>query len=173
MRAPGLRLERLEARHHLGRFDSGSIELDGWLRRHAEPAQAMDTARTFVLVDGDEVVGYFSLTMGSVLRADAPPKLVRGVPAYPVGMILLARLAVDRRAQGRGLGAVLLAEALRKALVAGEAVAARLVVVDAVDERAAQFYAHHGFVAVPAHPLRLYRRLKDVRASLAAGAGNA
>lgn len=83
----------------------------------------MDSARTFLLVDGKRIVGYFSLTMGSVLRADAPPKLVRGLPAYPVGMVLLARLAVDEREQGKGLGALILADALRKAVVAGEAAA--------------------------------------------------
>ena len=152
-------------------FASGNKELDSWLRRHALAAQQMDTARTFLLVRGGEgaenrVAGYFSLTMGSVLRAEAPPKLVRGLPAYPVGMVLLARLAVDRGEQGKGLGALLLAEALRKAVAAGEAAAARLVVVDAIDDEAAKFYAHHGFIAAPGYPLRLYRRMKDIRASL-------
>lgn len=75
--------------------------------------------------------------MGSVPREDAPARLVRGLPAYPVGMVLLARLAVDRRHQGSGLGGTLVAEALRKAVAAGEA-AARLVVVDAIDENAAR-----------------------------------
>ena len=126
----------------------------------------MDSDRTFLLADGERIVGYFSLTMGSVLRADAPVKLVRGLPAYPVGMVLLARLAVDERDQGRGFGALILADALRKAVAAGEAAAARLIVVDAVDEDAARFYARHGFVPAPQQPLRLYRRMKDVRASL-------
>jgi GNAT superfamily N-acetyltransferase len=67
---------------------------------------------------------------------------------------------------GKGLGALLLAEALRKAVAAGEAAAARLVVVDAIDHEAAKFYAHHGFIAAPGYPLRLYRRMKDIRASL-------
>ncbi len=70
----------------------------------------MDSARTFVLTRDGRVLGYFSLTMGSVLRADAPSKLVRGLPAYSVGMVLLARLAVDREEQGQGLGRLLLAE---------------------------------------------------------------
>ncbi len=135
-------------------------------RRHALAAQEMDSARTFLLTDNERVVGYFSLTMGSVLRAEAPAKLVRGLPAYPVGMVLLARLAVDRQEQGKGLGSLLLAEALRKAVAAGEAAAARLVVVFAIDEAAAHFYERHGFVRAPEHPLRLYRRMKDVSASL-------
>jgi GNAT superfamily N-acetyltransferase len=104
--------------------------------------------------------------MGSVQRADAPPRLVRGLPAYPVGMVLIARLAVDQREQGVGLGTRLLADALRMAAVAGDAAAARLVVVDAIDEGASRFYRRHGFTSTLDHPLRLYRRMKDVRASL-------
>ena len=162
----GLSLERLAAHHDTAAFDSGNGELDGWLQRHALAAQQMDSARTFVLVRGERVVGYFSLTMGSVLREDAPVKLVRGLPAYPVGMVLLARLAIDSSEQGAGLGALLLTEALRKAVDAGEAAAARLVVVDAIDDDAVAFYRHHGFVLAPGHNHRLYRRTKDIRASL-------
>ncbi|HWI05090.1 MAG TPA: GNAT family N-acetyltransferase [Acidimicrobiales bacterium] len=166
MSRPALRLERLGAHHVLTDFNSGNEELDNWLRRHALAAQQMDSARTFVLTVNSEVVGYFSLTMGSVLRNEAPAKLVRGLPSYPIGMVLLARLAVDQAHQAAGLGALLLAEALRKAVAAGEAAAARLVVVDALDEQAARFYERHGFIRAPEHPLRLYRRMKDVRASL-------
>jgi GNAT superfamily N-acetyltransferase len=161
-----VRLERLGAHHDLSEFDSGNEDLDGWLRRHALAAQQMDSARTFVLTRNHRVVGYFSLTMGSVQRADAPTRLVRGLPAYRVGMVLLARLAVDRTEQGKGLGALLLAEALRKAIVAGDAAAARLVVVDAIDDNAARFYERHGFIAAPEHPRRLFRRMKDIRASI-------
>ncbi len=161
-----MRLERLGHHHDLGGFESGNAELDDWLGRHAVPAQEMDSARTFVLIRNDRVVGYFSLTMGSVRRADAPAKLVRGLPGYPIGMVLLARLAVAHQDQGKGIGALLLAEALRKAVTAGEAVAARLVVVDAVDDDAVRFYERNGFVSAPGHRLRLYRRMKDIRASL-------
>jgi len=163
---PELLLERLDAHHDVSAFNSGSDVLDGWLRHHALAAQRMDSARTFVAIRRADVVGYFSLTMGSVLRAEAPTKLVRGMPAYPVGMVLLARLAVDQAEQGSGVGATLLAEALRKAVTAGEAAAARLVVVDAIDEGAAAFYERYGFIRAPEHPFRLYRRMKDVRASL-------
>jgi GNAT superfamily N-acetyltransferase len=167
----GPRLERLDDRHHLAAFDSGRSELDRWLGDHALASQRMDTARTFVLVQGETVVGYVSLTMGAVRREDAPPALVRGLPGYPIGMVLIARLAVDRRDQGRGLGRRLLAEALRMAVRAGDAAAARLVVVDAIDEEAAAFYRRNGFVALPEHPTRLFRRMKDVRASLDAAEG--
>jgi GNAT superfamily N-acetyltransferase len=163
---PGLSLERLGAHHDTAAFGSGSDELDDWLQRHALASQQMDSARTFVLMRDERVVGYFSLTMGSVLREDAPAKLVRGLPAYPVGMVLLARLAVDRSEQGAGLGGLLLTEALRKAVDAGDAAAARLVVVDAIDDNAVAFYRHHGFVLAPGHDHRLYRRTKEIQASM-------
>jgi GNAT superfamily N-acetyltransferase len=160
------RLERLRSEHEVDEFDCGNEELNSWLRRHAVASQDMDSARTFVLVDDVRVLGYFSLTMGSVLRAEAPASLVRGLPGYPVGVVLLARLAVDTSAQGEGLGGLLLAEALRRAVTAGDAAAARLVVVDAIDDAAVEFYRRHGFLAVPEHPRRLYRRMKDIRKSL-------
>ena len=111
-RAQRVLLERLDTHHDVSTFDSGNDMLDGWLRRHALAAQRMDSARTFVATRGGRVVGYFSLTMGSVLRAHAPAKVVRGMPVYPVGIVLLARLAVDQSQQGKGVGAMLLAEAL-------------------------------------------------------------
>lgn len=162
----GLRLERLDGQDDLTGFNSGNVGLDGWLRRHAVAAQQMDSARTFIAIRQGQVVGFFSLTMGSVLRQDAPANLVRGLPAYPIGMVLLARLAVDRREQGTGLGGALLTEALRKAVVAGEAAAARLVVVDAIDESAVRFHERYGFIPAPGHPTRLYRRMRDSARSL-------
>jgi ribosomal protein S18 acetylase RimI-like enzyme len=88
------------------------------------------------------------------------------MPGYPIPTILIARLAVDHRHQGRQLGSRLLAEALRRAVVASDAAAARLIVVDAIDERAAAFYREHGFMDVPENPLRLYRKVSEIRRSL-------
>ncbi len=144
-----MRLKRLRADHDIAGFTCGVAALDRWLGRHAVAAQQMDSARTFVAVRDSRVAGYLSLTMGSVQRADAPQQLVRGMPGYPVGMVLIARLAVDKREQGAGLGARLFADALRMAVLAGESVAARLVVVDALDEQAAGFYRRHGFTDFP------------------------
>lgn len=164
-----LRLERLGSQHDVSQFESGNQAIDAWLHRHGLAAQQMDSARTFLLVRDRAVIGYFSLTMGSVLRAEAPSKLVRGLPGYPVGMVLLARLGVDQREQGTGLGALLLADALRKSVAAGEVAAARLVVVDAIDDVAVSFYERFGFIGAPGHTHRLYRRMKDIRASLDSG----
>ena len=166
MSADGPRLERLRSDHDVSAFARGVEELDQWLVRHALAAQQMDSARTFVVVRRERVVGYVSLTIGSVRRADAPARLVRGLPAYPIGVVLIAWLAIDTREQRTGLGTRLLADALRLAVIAGESAAARLVAVDAIDQSAADFYRHHGFTDTLDHPLRLYRRVKDTRASL-------
>jgi GNAT superfamily N-acetyltransferase len=159
---------RLMASHNTGGFRCGRPALDQWLHRHARAADAMDSARTFVVHRAGDVVGYFSLTMGSVERAEPPGALIRGMPAYPVAAVLLARLAVDEREHRGGLGAGLLADALQRGTLAGEQVAARLFMVDALDEDAAGFYERFGFLPAPNRPLRLYRRIKDIRASMQA-----
>jgi GNAT superfamily N-acetyltransferase len=160
------KLVPLAAEHDVSSFNCGKPEFDKWLSDYALASHKADLARTWVLVEDDRVIGYFSLVMGHVRPEDAPQKLVQGVPRYPVGMVLLARLAVDGSAQGRGLGADLLAHALVLACRAGEVVAARLVAVDAIDEQAAAFYRRWGFVPVPEQPLKLYRRIKDIRRTL-------
>jgi GNAT superfamily N-acetyltransferase len=86
--------------------------------------------------------------------------------SLPIGMVLVARLAADQSVQGRGVGATLLAEALRKAVGAGEVAAARLIVVDAVDEESGRLLSAVRLHPAPEYPLRLYRRVKDLRASL-------
>ncbi|MGN6187772.1 MAG: GNAT family N-acetyltransferase [Conexibacter sp.] len=161
-----LRLALLSAERDVSSFDCGNTELTSWLVRHALASQRADLARTYLALEGEQVVGYVSLTTGSVRSEEAPKRYARGMPAHPLPTILVARLAVNRRHQGRQLGSRLLAEALRLAVTASDAAAARLVVVDAIDERAAAFYRKWGFVDVPENPLRLYRKISDVRRSL-------
>lgn len=152
--------------HDLEGFDCGNHELNTWLQRHALASHKADLARTYLALDANTVAGYVSMTTGSVRPEDAPKRLARGMPRYPIGTILIARLAVDHRYQGRRLGSRLLAEALRRAIAASDAAAARLVVVDAIDDGAAAFYRRWGFVEAPDNPRRLYRKMSDVRASL-------
>lgn len=151
--------------HEVSGFDSGRTELDSWLRDHACLAQAKRTTRTFVWHAGDgRVVAYHSLAAHLVLRAEIPSRVGRGSPAQ-IPAVLLARLALDRSLHGKGLGAALLAEALGRVVAATGTVAARLVVADAIDEAAAQFYEHHGFRRVPGSS-RLVQKVSEVAASL-------
>jgi GNAT superfamily N-acetyltransferase len=161
-----LHLALLTAEHDLAGFDCGNEQLTSWLKRHALASQRADLARTYLALENNTVVGYVSLTTGFVRPDEAPKRYTRGMPRYPIPTILLARLAVDRRHQGRRLGSRLLAEALRRAVAASDAAAARLVVVDAIDERAAAFYRNRGFAMVPENPLRLFRKVSDIRRSI-------
>jgi ribosomal protein S18 acetylase RimI-like enzyme len=161
-----LHLALLTAEHDVASFDCGNEELTSWLIRHALASQRADLARTYLALDDEQVSGYVSLTTGSVRHDEAPKRYARGMPAYPIPTVLIARLAVDRHHQGRQLGSRLLAEALRLAVTASDAAAARLVVVDAIDEHAVAFYRRRGFIDVPENPLRLYRKVSEVRRSL-------
>lgn len=158
--------ETLADHHLLQTFSSGNPVLDTWLQRHARHAQSMRTARTFVWHAGDRVVvAYFSLAAHLVVRAELPPRIGRGSPeAIPA--VLLARLALHRSLHGQGLGGELLVDALSRAVQASDVAAARLVVVDAIDDAAASFYEHHGFLAVPGNPHRLVQKVSDIAAAL-------
>ncbi|MHB8671944.1 MAG: GNAT family N-acetyltransferase [Acidimicrobiales bacterium] len=144
-------------------FASGVGELDDWLRRTAEVAAAAGTAATWVLCRGIRIVGYYALAMGSVEHRSAPSRLRRGQPD-PIPVLLLARLALDRSEQGHGLGADLLQDALIRAVAGARQYGSRAVIVDAINDRAAAFYARHGFL--PLGGRRLYRRVTDIDRAL-------
>jgi GNAT superfamily N-acetyltransferase len=162
-----VRVERLGEGHDRAGFHCDNDALDRWFHDHALAAQKQDTARTFVLIDDtDPVVGYYSLSMGSVMSAEAPRRLTRGLPRYPVPIVLLARLAIDRAEQGKGLGISLLFEALHRASLAAEHAAARLIAVDPIDDNARAFYLRWGLQSVEDDPLgRLFIRTRDALAS--------
>jgi GNAT superfamily N-acetyltransferase len=158
--------ERIRPDHDLAKFASGHGDLDAWLRKHAVHSDATGTARTYVWLDEEgDVSAYYSLTPHLVRRAELSVKQGRGSPdAIPA--ILLARLALDRALQGTGLGSVLVADALGIAVEAIRKAGGRLIVVDAIDERAAGFYAHHGFTPVPENPHRLVLKARTAARSL-------
>lgn len=157
--------EQLSEAHELGGFDSGRPELDEWLIEHALGAAARRTARTFIWHRGDRVVvAYYSLSAHLLQREELPRALGHGAPRQ-VPAVLLARLALARSLQGQGLGGALLADALGRVLAATATVAARFVVVDAIDENALRFYEHHGFRQIPG-TRRLVQKVSDVAAAL-------
>ncbi len=122
-----------------------------------------NTARTFVWTPRDErerVVAYYSLAGHVIERSAMPAKIGRGSPDSSPA-VLLARLAVAKNMQGEGLGAMLLAEALTRAARTAQIVAARFVVVDAIDESAAMFYARYGFTRILGDS-RLFRKMSDI-----------
>lgn len=164
--------ESLGADHVLDGFECGAPSLNAWLARYARQAAAAGSARTFVVVDSDQgrVVGYHALTAAGLERHAATPRVIAGMPRYPVPVILLARLAVDTSVAGRGLGAWLLRNAMARTLSASETVGVRAMLVHAIDADARAFYLRHGLEFSPTDSLHLMILIKDVAAALDAAA---
>ena len=157
-------LVRLDPSHRLHDFDSGSAVLDDWLRGSAVLADRKRTARTYVWLEGNDVVGYVAISPHIVERAALPSRLGRGDPAQ-VPALLLGKLALDRRLHGTGRGSDLLVDALLVMVTAADVVGGRYLVVDAIDDVAAEFYRHHDF-RPGAEGRRLFMRVADARISL-------
>lgn len=150
-------------------FSCGRSALDGWLVEHARTATAAGSARTYVVTDRqrrDRVVGFTALTAAAVESREAPPRVRVGMPRQPIPVVLLARLAVDTSVQGLGVGAFLLADAMRRTLAAADVIAVRALLVHAKDEAARGFYRRFGFTSSPSDPLHLMLLVKDLRASV-------
>ena len=164
--APAFRVEPLGEGHDRAGFACGSPSLDEYLARYAGQNQKRGAGRTFVAVrpGAPRVLGYFTLAAGSV-RADVlPPEVAKRLPRYPVPVVVLARLAVDRSAQGEGLGAALLVEALRRAVRVASEIGVYAVEVVAKDDGARAFYERHGFAVLADDPLHLYLPVETARA---------
>jgi len=155
--------ETLNSIHRIARFDCGKPALNDWLVRHARQAQSSGSARTFVVSDGDEIVGYFSLAVGQVNSIEAPMRIRKGMGQYPIPVVLLVRLAVSLHHQGRGIGRGLLQEAVRSTLVIAEHAGIRALLVHPIDEDASRFYLRFGFIPSPLREQQLLLLLKDAR----------
>jgi GNAT superfamily N-acetyltransferase len=151
----------LTATHQLSEFACGEPTLDDWLKRRALSNHLNGASRTFVVADpAGRVFGYYALAAGAVSHHDATGSVKRNMPD-PVPVMVLARLAVDHRAQGVKLGAALLQDAVKRSLAVSQQAGVRAVLVHALHERATQFYEHYGFQASPLHPMTLMLRLTD------------
>jgi GNAT superfamily N-acetyltransferase len=161
----GWRFEPLGAGHGREGFDCGEPALDEFLHRFARQNQEKGISRTVVVLPPGEsrIAGYFTLSLGSLEFSSLPEEDRRRLPRYPIPVVHLGRLAVDRRDRGKGLGALLVAAALQRALAVSETAGAYAVEVLAKGEDAAAFYAHFGFRPLVDDPLRLYLRLDRVR----------
>lgn len=154
------RIRALRDDDDISTFRSGNEANDAWLQKRSHRAAAEGTARTYVLplVDGT-ICGYYALSAHSVVRASAVAGALRRNSPDPIPCILLGQLAVDQRYQGNSAGARLLQDAVRRASVASQIVAARALVVDPADGRAESFYAHFGFRPIASDSRRMYVKL--------------
>jgi GNAT superfamily N-acetyltransferase len=157
------RVEKLRRDHPVESFDCGRGELNRYLIRHAWQNQQAGAAQSYVGIVGEVIVGYYTLAVGEVTLENAPDRLKKGLARHPVPIMLLARLAVDHRWQGQGVGKALLRDAMQRTLQAADIAGIRAFAVHAKDEEARRFYEHFDFIPSPTDPMHLFVLLKDVR----------
>jgi GNAT superfamily N-acetyltransferase len=149
----------LSSTHVCAEFDCGEPVLNDWLKQRALVNQASGARRTFVVADaGQRVLGYYALAAGAVAQREASGGIRRNMPD-PIPVMVLGRLAVDRRAQGQQLGGALLKDAVLRCLRVAQDAGVRALLVHALNEEARAFYVHYGFAASPANPMTLMLRL--------------
>jgi GNAT superfamily N-acetyltransferase len=166
-------IRRLEEADELDEFDCGDELLNNYLQRHAWPNQEKSSIGvTYVAVDESAphaVLGYFTLASSSIPRDRLLKKQVRGLPAYDLPLILLARLAVDRRFTGKGLGHSLISEALKIALRVSDEVGCRYIITDAYRDKTG-WYARYGFILIEggaeSGPQKMFLDVRTLRAAL-------
>ena len=162
-----IRFESLSKKHDRSTFECGVPALDDWFRTRASQDERRNIARVFVALDDDGIVGFYSLSMFTLTLEDLPPELAGKLPRYrALPAALIGRLARHVRARGRGVGELLLGDAITRVLGAAQSVAAFAIVVDAKDDAAITFYRTFGFVQFPSTPDRLFLLAQTAAAGL-------
>lgn len=160
------RIEPLTDGHELDAFTCGRPALDTWLREHAHRATRQGTRTNLLIEDRTGlVVGYFAIAPHLIEREEAPRRIGPGAPRQ-IPAILLAKLALHKRLHGQGLGAELLIHALTTIVTAARSAGGRIVIVDAIDDNAANFYRAHDFEPTPNDAHRLILKLSTVAKAL-------
>ena len=154
--------------HQVEAFESGEPVLDDWLKRRARTNQASGASRTYVACEGKRVVAYYALASGAIAQSAVPGRFRRNMPD-PIPVVVLARLAVDRNYQGRGLGRALFRDAGHRVAHAADTIGIRGIVVHAISEEARKFYIALGFDPCPAEAMTLVVTLRDLRAAVESG----
>ncbi len=156
----------ITADHDLADFDCGEPSLNDWLRRRAFKNHAAGASRCFVLGAGPAVVAYYSLSAGAISHEAAPKPMRRNMPD-PLPILLLGRLAVDRRYHNQGIGQALLRDAMLRAVSVAHEAGVFAILVHALSGPARQFYRSRGFVESPLQPMTLLMTIETVRSILA------
>jgi GNAT superfamily N-acetyltransferase len=151
--------------HDLADFDSGEPSLDDWLKRRAAKNQANGSSRTYVVCEGETVIGYYCLAAGAIGHAEAPSSMRRNRPD-PVPVLVLGRLAIHKDHHQQGIGTALLNDAIRRAIQAAEIAGVTALLVHAISEQARRFYRSRGFTESPVKPMTLCLMLATVDRAL-------
>lgn len=159
-------VRKLAATDQVDAFDSGQPALNQFLQRYALVNQKANSAQTYVCSLGNLVVGFYSLAVGSVDPEAAPARVMKGLARHPVPVMILARLAVDKEHQRKGLGQALLKDALLRTAQAADIVGIRCLLVHAKDDAARHWYESWEFEPSPTDPYHLFLMLKDLKSLL-------
>jgi GNAT superfamily N-acetyltransferase len=157
------RIERLTRHHAIDNFDCGQEAFNQFLIRFALVNQQTNASQTYVALADDEVIGFYTLVVGEVAYEDAPERLTKGLAHHPVPIMLLARMGVSLTWQGKGVGAGLLKDAMRRTMQAADIAGIRAFAVHAKDDTAKAFYQHFDFMPSPTDPLHLFLLVKELR----------
>ncbi|WP_419662574.1 GNAT family N-acetyltransferase [Desulfosarcina variabilis] len=145
-------------------FDCGSYSLNEFLQRYALINQKAGGAQTYVCCKDKQIVAFYSLAVGSVEPQRAPARVMKGLARHPVPVVILARLAVDKIHQKKGLGRALLKDALLRTVQAADIVGIRALLVHAKNDETRQWYLQWEFEHSPTDPYHLFLLLKDLKA---------
>jgi predicted GNAT family N-acyltransferase len=164
----------LSDQHDRAAFSCGVDALDLYFQKQASQDVRKKVAAVFVLTpDGTTVTGFYTLSAHLVNLADIPIEFAKKLPRYPlVPATLLGRLAIGTVFRGQGLGEFLLMHAFEKALESSRRVASAIVVVDAKDEAARNFYLRYGFIPLESQPNRLLYPMRTIEKLLGSSAGS-
>jgi GNAT superfamily N-acetyltransferase len=157
--------EKLSPDHDLSQFQCGEPDLDDWLKRRALQNEESGASRTYVILSGRRIVGYYALAAGAAERASVSGRVRRNMP-NPVPVMVIGRLAIDVQYQGRGIGSALLRDAVLRTAQAAEIAGIRAVLVHAISETARRFYEKKGFAPSPVDPMVLMITLTDAASAL-------
>lgn len=149
-------IEILAPHHNRSGFSCGDRELDEYLRRFASQHAKTKVSRTYVASEGSTILGFYSLAMSAIRKNQLPGQYQARLPNFPLPVARLARLAVDQRYQKRGLGELLLADALYRCLRLSEEIGMVGVIVDAKNEQSRAYYERYEFEHFPDSPLTLW-----------------
>lgn len=153
--------EKINKKHQIKLFDCEKQELNDYLTKYAHQNQSKNISNTFVVTNDDLVVGYYTLTFGAVLQESLPKK--NNLPNYPIPVVVLARLAVDKSEQGKGLGKALLKNVILKTIQASEIAGIKAIMVKAKDEEAKAFYQKYDFIESPTDKMILFLPIEAIK----------
>ncbi len=149
----------------LAAFSCAKPLLDQWLQKHALKNENSGASRTYVVAKGRQVIAWYSIAAGAVVRINTPGPISRNMPA-PIPVMILGRLAVAVDYQGQGFGSAMVRDAVKRTLIAANITGIRALMVHALDEEAFAFYQKIGFIPSPSQPLTLFLGIQGIRNAL-------